>query len=71
MSSEIWPGWYPDPTSQGSMRWWDGTTWTTPPQLPVVTEFPPQDRSPGWKADPWGIGSLRYWDGISWVDHTR
>lgn len=25
------PGWYPDPDSPGSIRWWNGTTWTEEP----------------------------------------
>jgi hypothetical protein len=22
------PGWYPDPSQPGAMRWWDGTQWS-------------------------------------------
>ena len=30
------PGWYPDPTDAGSLRYWDGTTWTDHTQ-PLAT----------------------------------
>jgi hypothetical protein len=26
--SDMGPGWWPDPTGQHEMRWWDGTRWT-------------------------------------------
>ena len=31
------PGWYPDPTTDGGQRWWDGMTWTDQ----AVGEAPP------------------------------
>ena len=29
-------GWYPDPSSAGQQRWWDGTTWTEQVSAPAV-----------------------------------
>jgi uncharacterized RDD family membrane protein YckC len=33
------PGWYPDPSGQPALRWWDGTAWTAhlaQPQPPIA-----------------------------------
>jgi Protein of unknown function (DUF2510) len=62
-STEIPPGWHPDPADPvSSMRWWDGTQWTShvcrvtgpvpgPPGAPTGTAngpFGPNGTHPGW-----------------------
>jgi hypothetical protein len=39
------PGWYPDPSANGMVRWWDGTIWTAH----VAPSYPPVV-SPPWPA---------------------
>src|SRR5271165_5813036 len=34
------PGWYPDPSTPGAHRWWDGSTWGDPPPPPRVSASP-------------------------------
>lgn len=51
------PGWYPDPSGQPLMRWWDGVTWTDqtqPTQAPPGT-FQPPSNYPTW-SPPQGYG---------------
>jgi hypothetical protein len=38
------PGWYPDPYGTGSLRWWDGRTWTE--RLNPEPDRPPRLRPP-------------------------
>ncbi|MEU6750077.1 DUF2510 domain-containing protein [Spirillospora sp. NPDC046719] len=38
------PGWYPDPYGTGSLRWWDGRTWTD--RLNPEPDRPPRARTP-------------------------
>jgi uncharacterized protein DUF2510 len=36
------PGWYPDPSGSGAVRWWDGTSWTQHVQAPSAPVAPAQ-----------------------------
>ncbi|MDP9937399.1 hypothetical protein J2T11_003770 [Paenarthrobacter nicotinovorans] len=39
------PGWYPDPSDQRFVRWWDGTAWTAQ-QAPRTMQYQPQIQQP-------------------------
>jgi Protein of unknown function (DUF2510) len=54
-------GFYPDPTSGGRLRYWDGSAWTD--------RF--QDGLPGFYPDSTNGGRLRYWDGAAWTDRFQ
>jgi len=54
----VQPGWYPDPASPGTVRWYDGTVWTehrTPAVAPAAPVWSAQPA--GWPPAPAGRGS--------------
>jgi Protein of unknown function (DUF2510) len=53
------PGWYPDPSDQQGLRWWDGVQWGARASTPA-----------GWYPDPNTPAQLRFWDGGTWTTHT-
>ncbi len=53
------PGWYPDPSGQPRLRWWDGAQWGAQASAPV-----------GWYPNPDAPAQLRFWDGGAWTTHT-
>ncbi len=56
------PGWYPDPFSNGYLRWWDGERWTPQTSVPGATpavvappaSAPPFGAPPAVGGQPWG-----------------
>lgn len=46
------PGWYPDPTGDHRLRWWDGTDWTAHRRI-----RPPRERDGGDGSAPAAAGS--------------
>lgn len=48
--------WYPDPTREGRLRWWDGTAWTaqvreTAPAVPQVVTMPELRAPSAWSPE--------------------
>lgn len=46
------PGWYPDPTRTGGVRWWNGSAFTDEPYPTEGTDAPPSDPPPQPPAQP-------------------
>lgn len=49
MSSDVAPGWYPDPQAAGQVRYWDGSGWTEhvqPAGTPAPATAEPEGRGP-------------------------
>src|ERR1700682_2359221 len=54
-SSQTPPGWYPDPSGAGGLRFWDGSRWTdqyASPPVPPVAPLPPTYSPPGGSTPP-------------------
>lgn len=61
-------GWYDNPDDPTTVRFWDGSTWTTQIQAkaPSAATVPP-----GWYPDPELAVSERWWDGNTWTAQAR
>jgi uncharacterized protein YbjQ (UPF0145 family) len=56
MSPDVAPGWYPDPQSQGQLRYWDGNAWTEHTQ-PAGGAAPAPAAAAGGSAQAQGSGA--------------
>jgi hypothetical protein len=58
MTQTVSPGWYPDPSGQPGVRWWDGTQWTshTQPASPAMGQQASQAPGQSAPAAPTHVG---------------
>jgi hypothetical protein len=54
MTNTAPPGWYPDQTDPGSLRYWDGTAWTEHVAPAQAAPAPPSYAPPGYGAVGYG-----------------
>lgn len=57
-------GWFPDPSSPGQLRYYDGSAWTAATHLPPV-------QAAAWYPEPLQVGWMRWWDGANWVGQPQ
>src|SRR5687767_350206 len=61
-TTSITAGWYPDPRAEATLRYWDGSSWSS------LTRSAPL---PGWYPDPKDASLIRYWQGVKWTPQTK
>lgn len=61
-------GWYGDPDSGDSIRYWTGEEWTEQRLRPDGWSGLPE---PGWQDNPHGEDVQTYWNGLEWTDEHR
>ena len=67
MSNTTPAGWYPDSSSPGQQRYWNGTQWTEHTAQSGPTNYAPPA---GWYPDSRSPRQQRYWNGTQWTEHA-